>query len=83
VVVEAEIVEQLRRRRLHPHHRPAPPQINTRMESRQPMPINGRLNQQYRRKAANRLSQRTQVPGYVAEFPDHGRVAEVAGRGIS
>jgi hypothetical protein len=47
VVVEAGIVKQLRRRRLRPHHRPAPPQINTRMESRQPTPINGRLNQQY------------------------------------
>jgi hypothetical protein len=47
VVIEAEIVKQLRPRRLHPHHRPAPPQINTKMESRQPTPINGRLNQQY------------------------------------
>jgi hypothetical protein len=32
VVIEAEIVKQLRRRRLHPHHGPAPPQSNTRME---------------------------------------------------
>jgi hypothetical protein len=47
VVIEAEIVKQLRRRRLHPHHRPAPPQSNTRMESRRLTPINGRLNQQY------------------------------------
>jgi hypothetical protein len=40
MVIEAEIVKQ-RRRHLHPHHRPAPPQINTRMESCQPTPING------------------------------------------
>jgi hypothetical protein len=41
VVIEAEIVKQLRRRRLHPHHRPAPPQSNTRLESRPPTLING------------------------------------------
>jgi hypothetical protein len=49
VVIEAKIVEQLRWHRLHPHHRSAPPQNNTRMESRRPRPINRRLNQQYRR----------------------------------
>src|SRR2546429_4650603 len=32
VVIEAEIVEQLRGLRLHPHHRSAPPQSNTRLE---------------------------------------------------
>jgi hypothetical protein len=53
MVIEAEIVKQLRRRRLYSHHHPAPSQINTRMESRQPPPINGGLNQQYRRIAAN------------------------------
>jgi hypothetical protein len=46
--------KQLRRRRLHLYYRPAPPQINTRMELRQPMPINGRLNQQYPPEAAAR-----------------------------
>jgi hypothetical protein len=35
-------------------HHPAPPQINARMESRQLTPINGGLNQQYRRKAVVR-----------------------------
>jgi hypothetical protein len=34
VVIEAEIVKQPRRRRLHPHHRSAPQQSNTRRESR-------------------------------------------------
>jgi hypothetical protein len=57
MVVEAEIVKQL----------PAPSEspsssrsskINTRMESRQPTPINGRLNQQHRRKAAVRRNVR-------------------------
>jgi hypothetical protein len=47
MVIEPEIVKQLRRRRLYPHHRSAPPQSNTRMESRRPTPINRRLNQQY------------------------------------
>jgi hypothetical protein len=55
VVIEAEIVKQLRRRRLRPHHRSAPPQSNTRRESRRPIPINRRLNQQYRRRAAIEL----------------------------
>ena len=49
MIIETEIVEQLRRRHLRSHHRPVPSGINRRMESWPSTPINRRLNQQYRR----------------------------------
>ena len=45
VIVEPELIEQLRRFDLHPHHRRVSPQPHCRTESRLRRPINRRLNQ--------------------------------------